>query len=116
MAAETSSGNDGVTMRACPLCGAAFPPSGRRRHCSDKCRVAAWRRRHLSVLTPAPIPAKEAKRPVTVYECGSCGERALGEQYCEACHRFMRAVGIGGCCAACDEPLTVEELLGGGAL
>jgi len=112
VAADTPPRNDGVTMRACPVCGAGFQPSGRRRHCSDKCRVAAWRRRH-GAGHQAPLPPKGAKRAVTVYECGSCGARAIGEQYCEACHRFMRAAGIGGECPSCGEPLTVEELLGG---
>ena len=43
---ERPSANDGVTLRPCPACGSSFAASGRRRHCSDACRQAAWRRRH----------------------------------------------------------------------
>jgi hypothetical protein len=50
----------------------------------------------------------------TVYECEDCGVRAVGEQRCEGCSRFMRRVGTGGSCPACDEPVTVAELLEAG--
>jgi hypothetical protein len=48
---------------------------------------------------------------MTVYECGSCGTRALGYQRCDECNSFMRAVGIGGNCPACDAPISVSELM-----
>lgn len=44
---EHPSRNDDVTLLTCPVCGSSFAASGRRRHCSDACRQAAWRRRHL---------------------------------------------------------------------
>ena len=47
----------------------------------------------------------------TVYECGECGERYLGERRCPDCGRWCRRVGIGGNCPACDHPLLVAELL-----
>jgi hypothetical protein len=116
MATETPSRNESVTTRHCPVCGTGFQPSGRRRHCSDACRQAAWRRRHQPAEPKVPLPPKGNKRSVTVYECDNCGNRALGEQYCPECMTFMKAVGIGGTCPHCDEPVTVTDLLSGGDL
>jgi DNA polymerase II large subunit len=48
---------------------------------------------------------------MTVYECGNCGSRTLGEQRCEPCGTFMSRVGMGGCCPSCDEPIAVAELV-----
>ncbi len=105
------SSNDPVTM-LCPVCATPFVAAGKRRYCRDACRVAAHRRRtrkaKAAVLAP-PLPAP--KRAHTVYECDSCGTRILGEQRCDDCGTFMRAVGIGGLCPSCDEPHTIDELL-----
>lgn len=115
MTAETPSRNDSVTMMmTCATCGRPFQPSGRRRHCSDACRVAAWRRRHAQPVVQAPLPPKGHRRDVTIYECDECGERALGSQRCESCNRWMRAVGIGGSCPICDAPIAITELSEGG--
>jgi hypothetical protein len=107
----TPSRNDAVTI-PCPVCATPFVAAGKRRYCRDACRVAAHRRRTGAaasrVLGPAPPPPR---RPVTVYECDSCGTRLLGEQRCEDCATFMRRVGVGGLCPCCDEPVTVDELL-----
>ncbi len=51
------------------------------------------------------------RRPITVYECGTCGLRAVADQRCEPCGTFMHRVGIGGACPGCDEPVTVADLL-----
>jgi len=59
---------------------------------------------------PPPLPPKGRRRPVTVYQCDTCGERALGEQYCPDCRTFMRRVGLGGCCPSCDAAIAVTEL------
>jgi hypothetical protein len=59
---------------SCSVCGTAFSPSGRRRHCSTVCRQAAWRRRNS-----APVEPLVAK-PDTVNVCPSCDARFLGEQ------------------------------------
>ncbi len=103
--------DDSVTIRTCPACGKPVTPSGRRRWCSDACKQAAYRRR---ATPPAPAPALPAsrrpKRPVTVYECGQCGLRALGHQRCDDCGTFMSAVGTGGLCPGCDEPVAIREL------
>jgi hypothetical protein len=57
---------------------------------------------------PEPLPPICSRRPLSVYECGSCGGRAVGEQYCET---FMSRVGRGGPCPHCDEPVAVVDLL-----
>ena len=108
---ETPWRNDSVTTTPCPVCGQFFEAKGRRRHCSDACRVAAWRRRHATPAAPVPLPPKGRRRAVTVYQCGACGERALGSQRCEDCNRWMRAIGVGGCCPNCDIPISIPELL-----
>jgi hypothetical protein len=106
----TSSRNDTVTT--CGQCGTPFTPTGRQAWCSPACRVAAWRRRNASVIPEPAIPPKGHRRAVTVYECDTCGERALGDQYCVECRTFMRRLGVGGCCPSCDAPLAVTELIG----
>jgi hypothetical protein len=52
-----------------------------------------------------------ALREQTVYECPVCQTRFLGEQRCPDCHRFCRALGLGGACPDCDTLLLVTELL-----
>ena len=105
--------DDSVTMRTCPACGQPFARSGRRRWCSDACKQAAYRRR-ATPPAPAPaLPADRPRRPVTVYECGECGFRALGSQRCPDCGTFMSAVGVGGLCPSCDEPVAIADLLAG---
>jgi hypothetical protein len=107
--------NDGVTM-ACPRCGRAFAPTGRRRFCSAAWRQAAWRRRRPMPLPPLPA---RSPRPATVYECPTCEARYLGEQRCPDCQQFCRRGGPGGPCPHCGEPVALADLLGpgeGGAL
>jgi predicted amidophosphoribosyltransferase len=104
--------HDGVTM-TCPVCQRSFEPLGRQLYCGDACRAAAYRRRRDGARQLVTVPRAKPRRPVTVYECDSCGERALGEQRCEGCGSFMRRVGIGGHCPSCEEPVAVAELLGG---
>ena len=40
----------------------------------------------------------------------SCDTRALGEQRCDDCNTFMRAIGIGGQCPECLFPIAITEL------
>jgi ribosomal protein L32 len=47
----------------------------------------------------------------TVFECGECGERYLGERRCPSCGIWCRRVGVGGNCPECDHILAVVELL-----
>ena len=110
---EPPSRDDGVTRKPCPVCNRGFEPSGRRRHCSDACRQAAYRRRHSPPAPTAPVPPKGRKREMTVYECERCGARELGQQRCEPCNTWMNAVGIGNNCPACGDPVSVEELMKG---
>ena len=103
-----SSRNDGVAA-ACLACGAALGPGGRR-YCSDACRQAGFRRRHQPRLQPPPLPARQPRRPVTVYECPECGQRQVGDQRCDDCGIFMSRLGFGGACPHCDEPVTIDDL------
>ena len=101
--------HDTVTI-TCPICDHAFTPSGRRRFCTDACKATAYRRRHTQ---PAPVvvPATQPRRPITVYECATCGNRALGQQRCDDCNIFMTRIGYGGLCPSCSEPVAVNDLL-----
>jgi predicted amidophosphoribosyltransferase len=113
MVADAPSHNDGVTMMTCLACGNDFKASGRRLHCSDACRQAAFRRRHAVALPAVSVPPKGRKREMTVYECGSCGARELGLQRCESCNSWMSAVGVGNNCPGCGEPFSVTEFMEG---
>ena len=108
--AETPLRHDGVTM-TCPICQHPFTPSGRRKFCSDACRAAAYRRRRDAARSPIVVPRAQPRRPITVYECDTCGARAVGEQRCADCATFMRRVGIGGHCPSCSDPIAINELL-----
>jgi hypothetical protein len=103
--------HDAVTT-TCPACGRSFVPVGRQAYCSGACRAAAYRRRRDADQPPVVVPKAQPRRPITVYECHTCGARTLGDQRCGECRTFMRRVGIGGCCPSCDEPIAVTELLG----
>ena len=70
-------------------------------------------------MTPASPPpdgqtATTDRYAHTVFECGSCGERFVGVRRCPDCNLFMHALGVGGVCIHCDEPLPVAELLDDG--
>ncbi len=56
-------------------------------------------------------PATTNRPAHTVFECSSCGERFVGTNRCPDCNLFMHALGVGGMCIHCDEPLLVAELL-----
>jgi len=94
-------------MVACAWCAMPFAPSGRRRFCSDACKQASWRARHLN---PAPAQAPTASPAATVYECPACEQRYLGTRRCEDCHLFCRRIGPGGLCPHCDEPVAHADL------
>jgi predicted RNA-binding Zn-ribbon protein involved in translation (DUF1610 family) len=103
-------------VRRCAGCGQAFVATGRQRHCSSACRKRVFRARHHTAL-PEPtvdlataVAARRTRREHTVYECPDCGTRQLGVQRCEDCGRFGRALGLGGTCPGCAEPLTLTDL------
>lgn len=106
---DTPSCHDAVTT--CPICQHHFTPVGRQKFCSDACRAAAYRRRRNAGHRPVVVPADRPRRPITVYECGQCGTRTLGQQRCDECSTFMQRVGIGGTCPSCDEAIAITELL-----
>ncbi len=108
---RSTSSHDTVTN--CPVCQHPFTPVGRQKYCSDACRAAAYRRRRHAAqpAVPITIPTARPRRPITVYECDTCGARSLGEQRCADCATFMRKIGIGGNCPNCDEPVAVAELV-----
>ena len=107
---KSPSRHDPATM-TCPLCQRSFSPLGRQRYCSDARRSAAYRRRRAAARPLITVPTARPKRPITVYECPDCGERALGQQRCADCSTFMRKVGPGGECPCCGEPIPLTELL-----
>ncbi len=107
-----SSRNDSVTDR-CLVCGEHLPPGRPRTTCSDRCRQAAWRRRHHPAPTVVePLPAPRPAKAHTVYECPACDTRYFGDQRCDDCNTWCRRLGPGGLCPCCDEPITLDELLG----
>jgi hypothetical protein len=110
-ATESTSRNSYLTP-PCLVCGQPVPAGRSRTTCSDACRQAAWRRRHQPHAAPPDLPRAVPKKPSTVYECPECGGRLLGEQRCEPCGTFMMRIGRGGLSPCCDEPLTIDELLG----
>jgi hypothetical protein len=102
--------HDAVTI-TCPICRDSFTPVGRRTFCSDACRAAAYRRRRNIQATTPVIPPAQPRRPITVYECDTCGTRTVGQQRCPDCNTFMRKIGHGGECPNCAEPIAITELL-----
>jgi Zinc-ribbon containing domain len=98
----------------CPVCGASFHRVRRQTYCSPACKQAAWRDRTRP--TPTPVTPAGRRREHTVYQCGECDTRYLGEQWCPDCTRPCRSIGPGGLCGHCTEPLTVQELLAGEVL
>ena len=96
---------DDNATTTCPICATAIAPHGRQRYCSSTCRQRAWRRRRQAPHSPVPAKA------TTVYECDSCGTRALGEQRCADCGTFMRRVGPGGECPHCAELVALQDII-----
>ena len=103
--------------RRCPVCRAPVD-STRARYCSPACKQRAFRLRQPSTTDPdvttlaAELTRLGERVAHTVYECPLCGERFLGERRCSDCNRFCRALGLGGTCPGCDEPILIAELLG----
>lgn len=96
----------------CPVCQTAFTRTGRQRFCSDACRKTAWRRRHPPTPVPAPavVPARRRQRDVTIYACPDCHSRYLAQQWCSACNKPCRRIGLGGPCPNCHQPVAVSDL------
>jgi hypothetical protein len=103
--------------QGCRLCGTPLS-TARVLYCSPGCKQRAYRLRHPSTVVKAPSPWATDSQPRqpwvthTLYECSACGERYLDERRCPDCNRFCRALGPGGLCPDCDEPILAAELLG----
>ena len=110
------SGGTDVPAQRCPTCHGPVP-SARARYCSAACKQRAYRARrptttspdHATVATTHPHQGRRVAR--TIYECPECSARFLGEQRCPDCNRFCRALGPGGACPSCDEPILLADLL-----
>ncbi len=102
--------------RTCLAC-ARPPASARARYCSPACRQRSFRLRHgrLEGVNDRRLRTELRRRGAlvahTVYECSQCGERLVGERRCSACNLFARALGLGGRCTDCDQPMLLAELL-----
>lgn len=103
----------------CLLCGGPLT-STRARYCTRACQQHSYRLRHTTTvdLTGVRKALQRYKALVahTIYECGGCGERFVGERRCEHCNLFCRALGLGGSCAECDAPVLLDDLLGKGVI
>jgi len=103
--------------RSCPICATSLP-SARAHFCSAACKQRAYRLRRVDFsAADATGLARTLKRlgdlaAHTIYECPLCDARFLGTRRCPDCNRFCRALGLGGACPHCDEPLLIAELLG----
>jgi Zn finger protein HypA/HybF involved in hydrogenase expression len=103
--------------RGCLVCGTPLP-TARAQYCSPGCKQRAYRLRHDNALAAergavtADLKRRQRLVAQTIYECPECGERFLAEQRCPDCNRFCRALGLGGACPHCDQPILVAELLG----
>ena len=101
-----------VTPTSCAVCGNPLTGRADQRYCGHPCRQAAHRRRtQQPPATPPPPAPSRSRREHTVYECGACEQRLLGEQWCPDCQRPARRIGPGGFCPHCDEPVTVTDLI-----
>src|SRR5438270_1881260 len=116
---STSARRDGSRdgSAGCPICGAPLP-STRARYCADACKQRAFRLRHaattrvdLADLRRA-LQRRQALVAHTIYECGGCGERYIGERRCPDCGLFCSSVGLAGHCPGCDQPILLADLLG----
>ena len=104
----------------CVICGGELL-SRRARYCTRACQQRSYRLRHTSAtvdLTSVRRALQRRKALVahTVYECGGCGERFLGERRCAACGLFARALGFGGSCPECDTTVLLDDILGEGVI
>jgi hypothetical protein len=110
---------DSSTVRGNWNCVVCEQPLGssRARYCSAACRQRSFRLRHvqLAAVDDRQLRAELRRRGAvvahTVYECSVCGERSVGDRRCEECNLFKRALGLGGLCTECEQPILLAELL-----
>ena len=110
---------DGSEVTSEPTCRVCARPlaSARARYCSAACRQHSFRLRHVqAIAVDEPRLRAELRRRKTlvahtIYECGVCGERSVGHQRCAQDNVFGTAIGLGGSCAECDQPILLADLL-----
>jgi len=110
---------DSSVVLGIPNCAVCEQPlsSSRAHYCSAACRQRSFRLRHVQLATVddrqlrAELRRRAALVAHTVYECSLCGERSVGDRRCDECHVFKRALGLGGHCTECEEPILLAELL-----
>ena len=105
---------DTTVTAPCPTCQRPVTADHNRRYCTPACRQAAYRRRHTpsgSPPTTTAPPAAVTRTATGVYQCPGCEERFTGQRRCPDCNLFTRRIGTGGCCPACGDPITIDELL-----
>jgi hypothetical protein len=101
----------------CLVCGAALSDS-RAKFCSPAHKQLGYRLRRQARAVPNESDLRrhlQRQRRLmahTVYECPSCSERFVGERRCPSCQLFSRAVGLGGHCPECEQPVLLSDLLG----
>ena len=101
-----------VTATGCAVCGKPLHGRADQRYCGHPCRQAAHRRRTSPPVNTPPVPqARRGVREHTIYECGDCGQRLAGEQWCPECQRPCRRIGPGGSCPSCGDPITINDLI-----
>jgi len=105
------SGDVSVTA-SCAACQGPVPAGRARRYCSPAYRQDAYRRRHQPPRPGVQLPPRRSCRDGTVYACGSCDSRYLGEQWCHDFNRPCQRLGAGGTCPNCEEVVLLEELTG----
>jgi len=100
----------------CALCGTALA-DGRQRYCSPAHRQRAFRLRHTAplIVDDGRLRSELRRRGTLVahivYECSVCGERFVGQRRCPQDNVFCRALGLGGNCTDCDQPILLADLL-----
>ena len=104
----------------CVICGGELPAM-RARYCTRACQQRSYRLRHQTPTADLTTVRKALQRrnalvAHTIYECGGCGERFVGERRCDECGLFARALGFGGSCPECDATVLLDDLLGEGVI
>jgi len=103
-----------VTATNCPVFASALNGRADQQYCSPTCLQTAYRyRTHLcepAPSAPAALPKGRSRREHTVYECGACEKRLVGEQWCPDCQRPARRIGPGSECPSCGDPIAISDL------
>jgi hypothetical protein len=119
--ATRDASRDGSTLGlngapTCALCGKPLR-SRHRLYCSPAHRQRAFRLRHAAPLAVDDGRLRSELRrrgrlvAHTVYECSVCGDRFVGQRRCPQDNVFCRALGLGGYCTDCEQPILLADLL-----